>query len=94
MLRVGFVGSGFVARFHAQAFASVRNSQITAIATRNTKTGEELAAFCESLGVGTPRVYTDVREMVRDPEVDAVWFLAPNYVRVEYLEAIAEEVKS
>lgn len=94
MLRIGFVGSGFVARFHAQAFASVRNATITAIATRNASTGAELAEFCRSLGVGTPKVYSDVRELVRDPEVDAVWFLAPNYVRVEYIEAIADEVKS
>ncbi|MCS6918970.1 MAG: Gfo/Idh/MocA family oxidoreductase, partial [Fimbriimonadales bacterium] len=93
-LRIGFVGSGFVARFHAQAFASVRNAEITAIMTRDASKGSELAAFCQSLGVGNPRVYTDVRELARDPNVDAVWFLAPNYVRVELIEAIADEVRS
>ena len=93
-LRIGFVGSGFVARFHAQAFASVRHADITAIMTTNPAKGSELAAFCRSLGVGDPKVYSDVRELVRDPEVDAVWFLAPNYVRVELIEAIADEVRS
>jgi len=44
--------------------------------------------------VGDPKVYTDVRELVRDSEVDAIWFLAPNYVRVELIEAIADEVRS
>jgi predicted dehydrogenase len=32
--------------------------------------------------------------MVRDPNVDAVWLLAPNNVRLELAEAIADEVKS
>jgi predicted dehydrogenase len=91
-LRVGFVGSGFVARFHAQAFVSVRNAEITAITSRNLPSATELAHYCRELGVGTPRLYTDVRDMVRDPEVDAIWFLAPNYVRVEFIEAIADEV--
>ncbi|MCS6923005.1 MAG: Gfo/Idh/MocA family oxidoreductase, partial [Fimbriimonadales bacterium] len=93
-LRIGFIGSGFVARFHAQAFTSVRNAEITAIMTRDASKGSELAAFCRSIGVGNPQVYTDVRELTRDPNVDAVWFLAPNYVRVELIEAIADEVKS
>ncbi len=93
-LRIGLVGSGFVARFHAQAFVGVRDADITAICSRNEKTAGEVAALCDSLGVGSPKVYRDVREMVRDPEVDAVWLLAPNHVRVELVEAIADEVKS
>ncbi len=32
--------------------------------------------------------------MIRDPNVDAVWILAPNYLRLELAEAIADEVKS
>ncbi len=92
-LRIGFVGSGFVARFHAQAFAQVRDAEIVAIASRNMQSAGELAAFCRELGVGDPQLYTDVREMVRDPNVDAVWLLAPNYLRVEQIEAIADEVR-
>ncbi len=93
-LRIGFVGSGFVARFHAQAFASVRNAEITAITSRNPKSAEELVQLCQALGIGSPRVFGDVREMVRSGEVDAVWFLAPNYVRVELISAIADEVRT
>jgi len=91
-LRIGFVGSGFVARFHAQAFASVRNAEITAMMSRNESSASELADLCRALGVGDPAVYTDVRKLTRDPNVDAIWFLAPNYVRVELIEAICDEV--
>lgn len=93
-LRIGIVGSGFVARFHAQAFASVRDAEITAITSRNAQSAQELAQLCQSLGIGSPRLFPDVREMVRSGMVDAVWFLAPTYVRVELIEAIADEVKS
>lgn len=81
-----------MARFHAQAFASVRDAEITAIASRNEASAHKLAQMCQSLRVGSPRVYTDVRALVRDESVDAVWFLAPNYTRVELIEAIADEV--
>lgn len=93
-LKIGFVGSGFVARFHAQAFAGVRDADVTAICSRNQQTAGEVAALCKELGVGEPKVYRDVHEMVRDPQVDAVWVLVPNNVRAEIAEAIADEVKS
>jgi predicted dehydrogenase len=67
---------------------------IVAICSPNETKAQSLAALCKELGVGEPKIYRDVREMVRDPNVDAVWLLAPNNVRVELTEAIADEVKS
>jgi predicted dehydrogenase len=93
-LGIGFIGSGFVARFHAQAFLSVRDADIVAICSRNHKTASELAAMCRELGLGEPKLYSDPRQMARDPRVKAVWVLAPNNLRVETVEAIADEVKS
>jgi predicted dehydrogenase len=93
-LRIGFVGSGFVARFHAQAFASVRNAEITALMSRNEASARQLADFCRALGVGEPAVYTDLRAMMRNAPIDAIWLLSPNYLRVEQIEAIADEVHS
>jgi predicted dehydrogenase len=37
-------------------------------------------------------VYDDVQALVRDSAVDAVWVLVPNFVHVEIVEAVAEEV--
>ena len=44
--------------------------------------------------MGDPAVYTDVREMVRQSDVDVVYILAPNYLRVSVVEAIIEEIKA
>lgn len=91
-LGVGFVGSGFVARFHVLAWTGVRNAEITAVYNVRERSARRLAALAESLGVGKPKVYTDLREMVSDPSVDAVWILNPNFVRLEVTRIIAEEV--
>lgn len=91
---VGIVGSGFIADFHTKSWQGVRDGDIAAIVARNPVSGPQLAERCRELGVGDPKVYEDVREMVRQPDVDAVWVTVPNHVRVETVEAIVEEVKS
>ncbi|MCW3992667.1 MAG: Gfo/Idh/MocA family oxidoreductase [Candidatus Bathyarchaeota archaeon] len=90
-LGVGFVGSGFVARFHALAWRGVRNAEIAAIYNIREASARGLAALVESLGVGRPRVYTDLGEMLSDGSVDAIWVLNPNFARLETVRLIAEE---
>ena len=91
-LGVGIVGSGFIARFHLQAFQSVRGADVTAICSRNADTAGELAELARRLGVGDPVVYADPAEMARDERVDAVWLCGPNHVRVAQVEAVTGEV--
>ena len=91
---VGIVGSGFIANFHVRSWQGVRDGDIVAIAARNPVTGPQLADLCRELGVGDPKVYSDVRAMVRQSDVEAVWVTVPNNVRVETVEAIVEEVKA
>lgn len=91
---VGFVGSGFIAEFHARSWTSVRDGDIVAATSRTRKSGESLANLCRELRVGDPVVCDNVAELVRLPEVDAVWITAPNYERLPIIETIVEEVKS
>ena len=91
-LGVGFVGSGFVARFHALSWTGVRNAEISAIYNIREESARRLAGLIESLGIGKPKVYTDLRRMISDPNVNAVWILNPNFMRVDVVRAIVEEV--
>jgi predicted dehydrogenase len=91
-LGVGIVGSGFIGNFHVQSWTGVRGADIVAIQSRNQETASALADRCRELGVGDPTTTDDVRELVRDPRVDAIWMTAPNHVRVEMVEAVCEEV--
>jgi len=91
---VGIIGSGFIANFHVRSWQGVRHGDIVAIAARNPVTGSQLASLCRELDVGDPKVYDDIRAMVRQSDVDAVWVTVPNHIRVETVEAIVEEVKA
>jgi predicted dehydrogenase len=90
-LGVGFIGSGFVARFHALSWTGIRNAEIAAIYNVREGSARQLSKFAESLGVGKPKVYTDLREMLSDPSVNAVWIVNPNFMRLEVVRVIAEE---
>jgi len=90
-LGVGFIGSGFVARFHALAMTGVRNAEIAAIYNVREGGARRLAGYVEGLGIGKPKVYTDLRDMLSDRSVNAVWILNPNFARLDVVKVIAEE---
>lgn len=91
---VGFVGDGFIAHFHAKSWVSVRDGDIVAVTSRVAEKGEQFAEVCRGLEVGDPAVYTDVRKMVQQSDVDVVYVLAPNYLRVSIVKAIVEEIRA
>lgn len=90
-LGVGFIGSGFITGFHALAWKGVRDAEITAVYNVREESARALTAKIDSLGVGKPKVYTDLREMLSDGSVNAVWILNPNFARLRVVEVIAEE---
>lgn len=92
-LGVGLIGAGFSARFHVKGWVGVREADIVAIYSRTEKRAKELAALVEQLGVGKPKVYTNLHDMLSDPNVNAVWILTPNNTRVPIVKAIVEEAK-
>ncbi|WP_324716319.1 Gfo/Idh/MocA family oxidoreductase [Carboxydochorda subterranea] len=91
---VGFVGSGFIARFHARSWVGVRDGDIVAVASPNPQSRKEFAELCRELGVGEVAGYDDVAAMVRQSDVEAVWITAPNHVRVPLVQAIVDEVRA
>ncbi|MGC8850562.1 MAG: Gfo/Idh/MocA family protein, partial [Candidatus Bathyarchaeia archaeon] len=91
-LGIGFVGTGFVNTFHANAFRAVRNAEVVAVSSRSMEKGKSFASLCKELGVGDPKPYTDLAKMVEDPKVDAVWIGNPNFLRIQTVKTIVEEV--
>jgi predicted dehydrogenase len=89
-LGIGIVGAGFVTGFHLQAFVGVRDADVVGIWSRTRSRAEDAAARARALGVGDTRVFDSIADMVADPAIDAIWICAPNYARVETVEAIVE----
>src|SRR5665213_3199634 len=71
-LGVGFVGSGFNARFHMQAFRAVRDAAVRGIWSPNSQHAASAAAFVRDLDVGEARAYASIGDMVADPAIDAI----------------------
>ncbi len=92
-LGIGFVGAGFVTRFHIQGLVNVRNADVAAITGPTAERVESVAALARGLGVGAAKAYSSITAMARDPDVDAIWICAPNDVRVEVVEEVVAAVK-
>jgi predicted dehydrogenase len=93
-LGVGFVGSGFVTRFHIRSWVGVRDADVRGIWSPNQAHAGEAAALARELGVGEAKPYPSLRELVRSPEIDAIWICIPNDRRVATVEEIVEVLKS
>ena len=93
-LGVGFVGGGFVARFHIRSFQSVRDADVLGVVSRADPTAEEAAALARELGVGDAKAYDSITDMVADPAIDAIWICAPNFARLEVMNEIVHAIES
>jgi predicted dehydrogenase len=72
-IRIGIVGSQFVANLHAEAFHFVPDANVVAVASPNRQHAE---AFARRHGI--PNAFTDYREMLNRPELDAITIACPN----------------
>ena len=92
-LGVGIVGSGFIARFHLQAFAAVRDADVRGVWSPTAAHAEAAAAHARRLDVGEARAYASIADMVADPAIDALWLCGPNHARVENVAEIVDAIE-
>jgi predicted dehydrogenase len=92
-LGIGFIGSGFNARFHMQGWRAVRDADIRGVWSPNAKNAASAAAYARALDVGDAKPYASIAQMVADPAIDAIWLTGPNQTRVENVEEIASTIE-
>ena len=94
-LGIGFIGSGFNARFHMQAFRGVRDADVYWVCgVRTPKNAASAARYARELDVGQAKAYKSITDMVADPGIDAIWLNGPNQARIENVEEICDAVTS
>lgn len=93
-LGIGFIGSGFMTRFHIKSFIAVRDADIRGVWSPNRTNADEAASLASSIGVGDCQSYATIEEMVADPDINAIWLCGPNHKRIENLEAIVSTIRS
>src|SRR5947207_8264012 len=89
-LGVGFVGSGFITRFHIQSWVGVRDADVRGVWSPHRERAEEAAAVARRLRVGEARAFASIEEMVAAPEIDCIWICGPNHARIENMERILD----
>jgi len=93
-LGVGFIGSGFITRFHIESWIAVRDSDVRGVWSPNASRAEEAAALARERGVGDARAFDSIEAMVKDPSIGAIWICGPNHQRVANMEAIVAALDS
>lgn len=93
-LGVGFVGSGFNAKFHLQSWRGVRDADVVGVWSPDPKHADEFVRLARSLDVGEAKRHSSIAEMVADPAVDAIWLTGPNHRRVENVGEIVATIAS
>jgi len=89
-LKVGYVGSGFIANFQAKSLEHVRQMELAGVLARSE--AEKLSAFAQEKGLGQATLYPTIREMAEN--VDAIAMFCPNYAQIEVMEEIVEAKKA
>ena len=94
ILRIGFIGAGFIARFQLESFTGVRNCTITGVYSPTKASRSSLAKRANELGLGPCKAHNSLNALINSKDVDALWILSPNYVRIETMKAINKAVKA
>lgn len=91
-LRIGFIGTGFIAHFHLKSMIGVRNVEVTAVYSRQEANRKRFCDAVQELGLGECRSHATLESLLQDQNVDAIWILSPNYTRLEVMRTIHKEV--
>jgi predicted dehydrogenase len=75
-LKLGIIGMGRVAMAHADATKELKEQvKLVAIAELRAERAKEMAEL-----LGVKKVYSDYRELLKNPEIEAVIICLPNYL--------------
>ena len=87
---VGIIGSQFEADIHAASFKiASEEPEVVAVAS---PTSGNAAGIAKRYGI--PRVFTDYREMLREPDIEMVTITAPNGLHAQMTIEIARRAST
>ena len=89
MVRIGLLGSGFVATFYMQGLQNVAHWEMPVVCS---PTAEHAQAFAEKWGI--PEWETDSEKVLKREDLDLILLAVPNYVHKELAIAAARTGKN
>lgn len=83
-IKVAFVGAGFAANIHAEAYRQVVGIDVkivaVAVAPKDKRLAEE---FCKDHGYDA-KIYTDADEMINDSDADIIDLVVPTFLHIPF----------
>lgn len=93
-LRIGLIGSGFIAAFHLQSMLGVRNVTVGGVYSRSAGKRTRIADQARALGLGSAKAFDSLEAMMMSGEVDALWLLTPNDTRLDIMREVHRLTKA
>jgi len=88
-LCIGFVGGGFITRFHIQSLVEVRDCCVGGVASGSMASAEGAVAVAKKFRVGPhARAFASTEELAACEDIDALWICARNDTRISVMEEI------
>ncbi|NLE59885.1 MAG: Gfo/Idh/MocA family oxidoreductase [Planctomycetes bacterium] len=87
-VKVGLIGSGFIADIHAAAFKMIAEGEVVAVASTPPGAAKR---FAEERGI--PKAFDDYRDLLADKEIEMVNLCVPNDLHAEVAVAAAKAGK-
>ena len=87
-IKVGVIGKGFIGPEHAEALRRLGRIEVSALAGTDQA---ETRKKADTLGI--PKAYGDWKQLVADPEIQAVHICSPNSLHFEMARAALKEGK-
>lgn len=84
-VRIGIIGLGGISNKHTDELLQCKEAEIVALCDIDPVA---LARAREKTGVSEEKCYTDYRDLVADPAVEAVEICTPNYLHAEMARAV------
>ena len=89
-LRIGMIGSGFMARFHLQAMIGVRDAVIGGVFSSDLQHREDFRRRVDAAGLGPCRSFGSAEELAGSDDIDAVWVVGQNDQRIAHMRAVVD----
>ena len=90
---IGFIGGGFITRFHIQSLIGVRDCDVLGVMSRTRESAETSAALARILKVGNAQAHDSVTALIANPGINALWICSPNFTRIEIMEEIVAAIE-
>jgi predicted dehydrogenase len=88
-IRFGVIGVGLWGEVHAEIYSSHPYARLVAVCDRDSKRAGQVAEC-----FGAERIYQDFRDLVADPQIDAVAVVTPDFAHRDPIVAAAEAGKN